>query len=161
MVWLLAARSVVTPLWAPTGSRLAVQLPPISTDDSSTLNALSDELAVHLFDDVTVSEVAFTVQQLTAVHERADDQFNAIGETLGDIDPGLDRALDVETARPLIAALPDEQRNLPLLGFFDNMTQSQIGERPGYSQMHISRVLTKALNTLRSQVREPDLAVTA
>jgi RNA polymerase sigma-B factor len=99
--------------------------------------------------------------QSTDVHAWADDQFKAIGETLGDIDPGLDRVLDVETARPLIAALPDQQRTVLILRFFENMTQFQIGERMGYSQMHISRLLAKALNTLRSQVREPDLAVTA
>ena len=90
-----------------------------------------------------------------------DVEFQAIGETLGDVDPGLDRVLDVETARPLIAALPDQQRTVLTLRFFENMSQSQIGERMGYSQMHISRLLAKALDALRSQAREPDLAVTA
>ena len=70
-------------------------------------------------------------------------------------------ALDVETARPLIAALPNQQRTVLTLRFFENMSQSQIGERMGYSQMHISRLLAKALHALRSQAREPDLAVTA
>jgi RNA polymerase sigma-B factor len=97
----------------------------------------------------------------TDVPAGPDDKFKAIGETLGDVDPGLDRVLDVETARPLIAALPDRQRTVLTLRFFENMSQSQIGEQMGYSQMHISRLLTKALDTLRSQVRAPDLAVTA
>jgi RNA polymerase sigma-B factor len=88
-----------------------------------------------------------------------DVEFKAIGETLGDVDPGLDRVLDVETARPLIAALPNQQRTVLTLRFFENMSQSQIGERMGYSQMHISRLLAKALDALRSQVREPHLAV--
>ena len=97
----------------------------------------------------------------TDVHPEPDDQFEAIGATLGDVDPGLDRVLEAETARPLIAALPEQQRNVLTLRFFENMSQSQIGERMGYSQMHISRLLTKALRTLRSQIREPDLAATA
>jgi RNA polymerase sigma-B factor len=98
----------------------------------------------------------------TDVPAGPDDQFKAIGETLGDVDPGLDRVLDVETARPLIAALPDQQRTVLTLRFFENMSQSQIGERMGYSQMHISRLLAKALDALRNQVREPEpLAVTA
>ena len=92
----------------------------------------------------------------TDVPAGPDDQFKAIGETLGDVDPGLDRVLDVETARPLIAALPHQQRTVLTLRFFENMSQSQIGERMGYSQMHISRLLAKALDALRSQVREPD-----
>ena len=98
----------------------------------------------------------------TDVQAGPDDQFKALGETLGDVDPGLDRVLDVETARPLIAALPNQQRTVLTLRFFENMSQSQIGERMGYSQMHISRLLAKALDALRSQVREPEpLAVTA
>ena len=97
----------------------------------------------------------------TDVEAGPEDQFKPVGETLGDVDPGLNRVLDVETARPLIAALPDQQRTVLTLRFFANMTQYQIAERMGYSQMHISRLLAKALNTLRSQVREADLAVTA
>ena len=93
---------------------------------------------------------------------RPDVEFKAIGQTLGDVDPGLDRVLDVETARPLIAALPNQQRTVLTLRFFENMSQSQIGERMGYSQMHISRLLAKALDALRSQAREPEpLAATA
>ena len=97
----------------------------------------------------------------TDVEAGPEDQFKPVGETLGDVDPGLNRVLDVETARPLIAALPDQQRTVLTLRFFANMTQYQIAERMGYSQMHISRLLAKALNTLRSQVREADLAITA
>ena len=90
----------------------------------------------------------------------ADEEFKSIGDTLGDVDPGMERVLDVETARPLIAALPEQQRTVLLLRFFEDMTQSQIAERVGYSQMHISRLLAKALATLRTQVREPELAAT-
>lgn len=90
-----------------------------------------------------------------------DDQFQPVGNTLGDVDPGLEKVLDIETVRPLIAALPDQQRTVLTLRFFENMTQTQIGERMGYSQMHVSRLLARALDTLRSQVRQPDLAVTA
>jgi RNA polymerase sigma-B factor len=53
--------------------------------------------------------------------------------------------LDIETVRPLIAALPDQQRTVLTLRFFENMTQTQIGERMGYSQMHVSRLLARAL----------------
>jgi RNA polymerase sigma-B factor len=46
------------------------------------------------------------------------------------------------------------------LRFFDNLTQTQIAERIGCAQMHVSRLLAKALGTLRRHVREPELAVT-
>jgi RNA polymerase sigma-B factor len=90
-----------------------------------------------------------------------DDEYQPLGETLGDVDPNLDAVIDVETVRPLIAALPDRQRTVLVLRFFENLTQTQIAERVGCSQMHVSRLLAQALRTLRSQVRAPELAVTA
>jgi RNA polymerase sigma-B factor len=97
----------------------------------------------------------------TDVRAGPDDEYRPLGETLGDVDHNLDTVIDVETVRPHIAALPDRQRTVLMLRFFENLTQSQIAERIGCSQMHVSRLLAQALRTLRSQVREPDLAVTA
>jgi RNA polymerase sigma-B factor len=88
------------------------------------------------------------------------DDSRRFGDTLGDVDPNLDKVLDVETVRPLIAALPERQRTVLTLRFFENLTQTQIAERIGCSQMHVSRLLANALDTLRSQARKPLLAVT-
>jgi RNA polymerase sigma-B factor len=88
------------------------------------------------------------------------DHYRPFGDTLGDVDPNLDKVLDVETVRPLIAALPERHRTVLTLRFFENLTQTQIAERIGCSQMHVSRLLAKALDTLRSHVREPELTVT-
>jgi RNA polymerase sigma-B factor len=90
-----------------------------------------------------------------------DDQYKTFGDTLGDVDPGMDRVLSVETVRPLIAALPERQRTVLTLRFFGNLTQTEIAERVGCSQMHVSRLLAKALDTLRSGAHTRDLAVTA
>ena len=89
-----------------------------------------------------------------------DDDYRPFGDALGDVDPNLDKVLDVETVRPLIAALPERQRTVLTLRFFESLTQTQIAERIGCSQMHVSRLLAKALDTLRSQARRPVLAVT-
>ena len=67
--------------------------------------------------------------------------------------------IDLETVRPLIAALPDREQRVLTLRFFENLTQTQIAERMGYSQMHVSRLISKALRTLRNQVNEPEPAV--
>lgn len=88
------------------------------------------------------------------------DDSRQFGDTLGDIDTNLDKVLDVQTVRPLIAALPERQRTVLTLRFFENLTQTQIAERVGCSQMHVSRLLAKALDTLRSHAREPELAIT-
>ena len=103
----------------------------------------------------------------TDVQAGPDSEYRAIGDTLGDVDPNIDKVLALETVRPLIAALPDREQTVLTLRFFDNMTQTQIAERMGYSQMHVSRLIAKALGTLRNQVLESDrvdsreLAVTA
>jgi RNA polymerase sigma-B factor len=97
----------------------------------------------------------------TDAHSGPDDDYRSLGDTLGDVDPNLDAVLDVETVRPLIAALPDRQRTVLTLRFFEDQTQTQIAERIGCSQMHVSRLLAKALATLRSQVRAPELAASA
>ena len=90
-----------------------------------------------------------------------DGETRSLGETFGDVDRNLDSVLDVETVRPLIAALSERHRNVLMLRFFENMTQTQIAERVGCSQMHVSRLIAQALRTLRDQIRDPDLAAAA
>jgi len=91
----------------------------------------------------------------------SDGESRSLGETFGDVDHNLDSVLDVETVRPLIAALPERLRSVLMLRFFENLTQTEIAERIGCSQMHVSRLIAKALCSLRNQVRDPDLAATA
>ncbi|AKK26098.1 SigB/SigF/SigG family RNA polymerase sigma factor [Mycobacterium sp. EPa45] len=86
------------------------------------------------------------------------DDYRPVGDVIGRVDPKLDKILDIETVRPLIAALPERQRTVLNLRFFENMTQSQIAERIGCSQMHVSRLLTRALETVRNRAAEPWLA---
>jgi RNA polymerase sigma-B factor len=97
----------------------------------------------------------------TDVPVGADGESRSLGDTLGDVDHNLDTVINVETVRPLIAALPDRQREVLRLRFFENLTQTQIADRVGCSQMHVSRLIAQALRTLRSKVNGPDLAATA
>ena len=87
-----------------------------------------------------------------------DDDSASIGDGFGSDDAGFDKVLDVETVRPLIAALPERQRKVLTLRFFEDMTQSRIAAEIGCSQMHVSRILVQALEALRSQVKESFLA---
>ena len=83
-----------------------------------------------------------------------DDDGRSVTNTFGDLDANLDKVLDVATVRPLLAALPERERTVLTLRFFENMTQTQIAERVGISQMHVSRLLARSLGTLRRQVRD-------
>jgi RNA polymerase sigma-B factor len=77
-------------------------------------------------------------------------------EWVGGEDEGFEL---VEAKIALDAALPhlDERERLVLrLRFVDDMTQSQIAERIGHSQMHVSRILRGALARVREQIREQE-----
>jgi RNA polymerase sigma-B factor len=86
-----------------------------------------------------------------------DGEVRTIADRLGSTDSNLDNVIAAQTVRPLLAALPERQRMILTLRFFDNMTQSQIAEKIGCSQMHVSRLLTQALATLRQQANTPEL----
>ena len=82
------------------------------------------------------------------------DDYRPFGDSLGDVDPNLDKVLDIETVRPLIAELADRQRIVLTLRFFENLTQTQIAERIGccrctsraYLLRHWSRCAAMSVN---------------
>lgn len=74
----------------------------------------------------------------------------AFAETLGDLDAALVGVDDHETLRPALLALPERERTIVLYRFFGELTQAEIAEKVGLSQMHVSRLLTQTLKTLRT-----------
>ena len=80
---------------------------------------------------------------------------SVIADGLGGYDEGLDLVEDRATVRPLLDRLDERSRLLLGLRFFRGMTQSQIAAELGISQMHVSRLLTKALETLREGIEAP------
>jgi RNA polymerase sigma-B factor len=78
------------------------------------------------------------------------------GTTLGDLVGGDDPALELADQRvalaPAMRALPPREQRILTLRFHGNLTQSEIAERVGLSQMHVSRLLAKSLATLRTQL---------
>jgi len=83
-----------------------------------------------------------------------DDDAPMLADRLGDVDPSLETIEYRESLRPLLAALPSRERRILALRFFHGMTQSQIAEEVGISQMHVSRLLAKSLSTLRAGLAE-------
>jgi RNA polymerase sigma-B factor len=65
--------------------------------------------------------------------------------------------LDMEAVWAHWGELPEREQRLLLMRFYGNMTQSEIGQRLGISQMHVSRLLAEALSFLRERLtdREP------
>ncbi|MFJ2511663.1 SigB/SigF/SigG family RNA polymerase sigma factor [Streptomyces griseoviridis] len=77
-----------------------------------------------------------------------------LADRLGGDDPALGRTDDLVTVAPLVAALPERERTLLAMRYLQDMTQSQIGVELGISQMHVSRLLTRTLATLRSALAD-------
>ncbi|MBB3750801.1 RNA polymerase sigma-B factor [Mycolicibacterium sp. BK634] len=121
------------------------------------------ELADHLHTDrETVVEAIIAGRNYGTVSTDAhieghDGRPTMLGDTLGFLDSGLNKVVDVETVRPLIEALPERERTVLTLRFFNEMSQTQIGQQLGISQMHVSRLLARTLELLRNQALPPDV----
>ena len=68
---------------------------------------------------------------------------------LGEIESEFDLIEQREAVGPLLAALPERERRILHLRFFSELTQSEIGQELGISQMHVSRLLSRTLASLR------------
>jgi RNA polymerase sigma-B factor len=87
-----------------------------------------------------------------------DSEESPAAEWVGDEDSGYEL---VEDKLALEGALPhlDERERLVLqLRFVEDLTQSQIAERIGHSQMHVSRILRRTLERIRAEVAEQSAA---
>ncbi len=80
----------------------------------------------------------------------------SVADTLGAEDEALAGVENRESLKPLLDTLPDREKRLLALRFFQNMTQSQIAAELGISQMHVSRLLSRTLETLRESLLRED-----
>ncbi|HEX4250252.1 MAG TPA: RNA polymerase sigma factor SigF [Pseudonocardia sp.] len=120
------------------------------------------EIAARL--SITVDEVlegleataSYASQSLDEVLMESEDQAT-LANLLGANDAGLELVEAHQTLRPLLDTLPPRERTILVLRFFDNMTQSKIAAQLGISQMHVSRLLSQTLATLRDRVNDPEL----
>ncbi|MDM4142886.1 MULTISPECIES: SigB/SigF/SigG family RNA polymerase sigma factor [Mycobacterium] len=76
----------------------------------------------------------------------------SVADSVGDIDPQIEHITNREALRVLVATLPERERDVLRMRFFDSMTQSQIAERIGVSQMQVSRILANTLSCLRDRL---------
>ncbi|MEU8436611.1 SigB/SigF/SigG family RNA polymerase sigma factor [Streptomyces sp. NPDC029216] len=77
---------------------------------------------------------------------------HTLAETLGDTDHALEAVEDLHALAPLLSELDERTTRILELRFGQEMTQRQIGVEIGMSQMHVSRLLTRTLDTLREQM---------
>jgi RNA polymerase sigma-B factor len=90
--------------------------------------------------------------------QRDDDGDLTLVDTLGRSDPELGRAFDHTVLESLIDTLEERDRDIVRLYYQDDLTQREIGEQLGYSQMHISRLLRTATARLTTAAVESGAA---
>jgi RNA polymerase sigma-B factor len=74
----------------------------------------------------------------------------SLGELLGDRDPAFELMIDRQVLKGLVAKLGERDKRILLMRYFRGMTQAEIGEELGVSQMQVSRLLTRILTELRA-----------
>jgi RNA polymerase sigma-B factor len=79
-----------------------------------------------------------------------EDEAPTVADMMGEIDRNLESVEDRESLRPLLRRLPVREQRILAMRFFGNMTQTQIADEIGVSQMHVSRLLSRSLAELRT-----------
>ena len=99
------------------------------------------------------SSHAYSTLSLDA-SDSSDDCPPSLLDSLWVHDHNLEHVEIRESLKPLLEGLDAREKRILLLRFFKNMTQSQIAEEIGVSQMHVSRLLTKTLTQLRISLEQ-------
>jgi RNA polymerase sigma-B factor len=126
---------------------LAAELAGSPTDEqvADRLNVSTDDLR-----RAYQAKDAFAPESLDATPFGVGDR--ATGDLLGAEDTGIDHTIDMDALRLHWGELPWLQRQVLLMRFYGNMSQSQVADRLHCSQMHVSRLQARALAFLRGRL---------
>ncbi|HWG15030.1 MAG TPA: sigma-70 family RNA polymerase sigma factor [Streptosporangiaceae bacterium] len=130
-------------------AELSAELGATPTDDqvAARLNVTAEALR-HAYQ----AHDAFAPESLDAPVSTSDDRDS--GDLIGSDDSALDRAVDMDAVRLHWDELPIPQQQILLMRFYGNMTQAQVAERLHCSQMHVSRLQSRALALLRKRLMD-------
>jgi len=145
-----------------------VRVPRGLQEEILSVDRVSSELSAELHRDPTSVEVAERAnldqkqvdEAILAKADRSpvsldltmdDDENRAPTITLGSEDPGYRLFEDQDEIRNAVTSLGDTERLVLRLRFIDEMTQSEIADRIGYSQMHVSRLIRRSLESLNDE----------
>ncbi|MEU5115867.1 RNA polymerase sigma factor SigF [Streptomyces longwoodensis] len=92
----------------------------------------------------------YNSSSLDATINNSEDGEAALQDFIGTEDAALQLVEDFHSLAPLIADLDERDRQIIHMRFVEELTQAQIGERLGVSQMHVSRLLSRTLARLRA-----------
>jgi RNA polymerase sigma-B factor len=148
----------------------AMHVPRRLKELSLLLSRLLDELTSELGRSPTVAELAeaagveeedvvdaldsSNAYSTRSLHAPFEEGGETLADKLGKDDVGYGEVDDGSLVAAGLDALDERERRIVELRFFEEMTQSQIAAEIGISQMHVSRLLRRALATMRGRIEE-------
>ncbi|HWF80912.1 MAG TPA: SigB/SigF/SigG family RNA polymerase sigma factor [Streptosporangiaceae bacterium] len=114
---------------------------------------LAEHLGISAADllDAQRADLAFQASSIDAPLSESSDA-GTLADMLGCEDPHIETTLEMDAVWGHLGELPEREQNLLLMRFYGNMTQTEIGDELGISQMHVSRLLSHALSYLRERM---------
>src|SRR4051794_457272 len=118
---------------------------------SPTPQQLADELNVTAEDVVEIIEAgaAYNTTSLDAPARSGEGEESDLIGTLGETDDRLDLVEHGAAVGRALRVLPERERRILFLRFAEGLTQAEIGQRIGISQMHVSRLIRRSLERVR------------
>lgn len=123
-----------------------------TVDEIARLLEVDPDLVLEALD----TAAAYLTVPLPATADEGQIGARGLSEAGAEHDARLELVEQREMLRPLLAQLPAREQRILELRFGRGMTQSRIAHEVGLSQMHVSRLLTKSLGTLRREIGEQD-----
>ncbi|MET8781789.1 RNA polymerase sigma factor SigF [Streptomyces sp. NPDC004589] len=116
-----------------------------TTRELSELMSLPEDEVV----EARLASNGYTSASLDAAIGNSEDGESALADFIGDEDAALELIEDFHALAPMIAELDEREQRIIHWRFVEELTQAQIGERLGVSQMHVSRLISRLLTRLR------------
>jgi RNA polymerase sigma-B factor len=122
---------------------------------SPTVTDIADRLDVTPADVLAALEAnaAYAPRSLSEPLSNRDGV--GLGELIGQLDPAMEAVDDADTVSRALSQLTEREQRILILRFYGNRTQEEIAGEIGVSQMHVSRLLSRSLRTLRQHLEEP------
>ena len=99
---------------------------------------------------------AYRASSIDAPRGSDDDGSDTLGDQMGRDERGFGLAEDRATLGRLLGTVTAREREVLRLRFEEDLTQAEIGERIGVSQMQVSRIIRQSLSRLRAAANQPD-----
>jgi len=102
------------------------------------------------------ASAAYRAVSLDRPRSEEEEDGDSYADAVGAEDPGFGLAEDSATVYRLMRVLSEREREVLRLRFEEDLTQSEIGQRVGVSQMHVSRLIRQSIARLREEAEQPE-----